>query len=226
MKNWINDTIHKQLHRSISLTMPEYEPLVNVSAIDILVSMAPLAAIAVISFLLGLDIESSIVVSSIRTFVQLSILAFILDPIFTRGVDLWWLVVGYCFLMILLAAFEGSTRSKYYVEGQFWMVLYPMFLNVFAVATFAFFVVIKPEPRWGKYYWVAIDDTLVDCLPDLSHLVSFFLAFRSSIRHTSCRNAPGKLHQWNIACAELFIHIDCGLFVRGRAIAKLWRQQK
>ena len=141
----------QKLRRFIFLNMPEYEPLVNVSATDILISMAPLAAIAVISFLLGLDIESSIVVSSIRTFIQLSILAFILDPIFTRGVDLWWLVVGYCFLMILLAAFEGSTRSKYYVEGQFWMVLYPMFLNVFAVATFAFFVVIKPEPRWGEF---------------------------------------------------------------------------
>ena len=131
--------------------MPEYEPLANVSTTDILISMAPLAAIAVISFLLGLDIESSIVVNSIRAFIQLSILAFILDPIFTRGVDLWWLVLGYCFLMILLAAFEGSTRSKYYVEGQFWMVLFPIFLNVLAVATFAFFVVIKPDPRWGEF---------------------------------------------------------------------------
>ena len=207
--------------------MPEYtvyEPLVNVSAIDILVSMAPLAAIAVISFLLGLDIESSIVVSSIRAFVQLSILAFILDPIFTRGVDLWWLVVGYCFLMILLAAFEGSTRSKYYVEGQFWMVLYPMFLNVFAVATFAFFVVIKPEPRWGKLY--RLQNLPILPLPHLSYFVSFFLAFRSSIRHTNCRNAPWKLYQWNIACSELSIHVACGLFERSRAVAKLWRQQK
>ena len=130
--------------------MPEYEPLVNVSTTEILISMAPLVAIAVVSNVLRLDIESAIVISTIRTFVQLSILAFILDPIFTRGVDLWWLVVGYCFLMILLAAFEGSARSKYYVDGQFWMVFFPMFFNVVAVAIFAFFAVIKPEPRWGK----------------------------------------------------------------------------
>ena len=134
--------------------MPEYEPLVDVSTVDILISMAPLAAIAILSTFLGLNIESSIVVGSIRTFVQLSILAFVLDPIFTRGVDLWWLVIGYCFLMILLAAFEGSTRSKYYVEGQFWMVFWPMFLNVVAVAVFAFFAVIKPEPRWGMFSFV------------------------------------------------------------------------
>ena len=129
--------------------MPESESLVNVTAMEILISMAPLVVIACISNILRLDIESPIIVSTIRTFIQLSILAFILDPIFVRGVDLWWLVVGYCFLMILLAAYEGSIRSKYYVDGQFWMVLGPMFINVVAVALFAFFVVIKPEPRWG-----------------------------------------------------------------------------
>jgi len=131
--------------------MPESETLVNVSATEILISMAPLVVIAWISNILRLDIESPIIVSTIRTFVQLSILAFILDPIFVRGVDLWWLVVGYCFLMILLASYEGSTRSKYYVDGQYWMVLFPMFINVVAVALFAFFVVIKVEPRWGMY---------------------------------------------------------------------------
>ena len=131
--------------------MPEYSPLVNVSAVEILIAMAPLVVISVISNILRLDIESAILISTIRTFVQLSILGFILDPIFTRGVDLWWLVVGYCFLMILLASFEGSTRSKYCVDGQFFMVFYPMFSNVVAVALFAFFAVIKPEPRWGRF---------------------------------------------------------------------------
>jgi hypothetical protein len=131
--------------------MPDSEPLVNVSAMEILISVAPLVLIACLSNIMRLDIASPIVVSTIRTFVQLSILSFILDPIFSRGVDLWWLVVGYCFLMILLASYEGSTRSKYYVDGQFWMVFCPMFINVVAVALFAFFVVIKPHPRWGRF---------------------------------------------------------------------------
>ena len=132
--------------------MPDSEPLVNVSAMEILIAMAPLALIACLSNIMKLDIGSPIVVSTIRTFVQLYVLSFILDPIFSRGVDQWWLVVGYCFLMILLASYEGSTRSKYYVDGQFWMVFFPMFINVVAVALFAFFVVIKPSPRWGRFF--------------------------------------------------------------------------
>ena len=136
--------------------MPNSDPLVNVSTVEILISAAPLVLIAFTSNLLRLDIESPIVVSTIRAFVQLSLLAFILDPIFTRGVELWWLVVGYCFFMILLASYEGSTRSKYYVDGQFWMVFWPMFVNVVAVALFAFFAVIRPQPRWGRLIAFAI----------------------------------------------------------------------
>ena len=132
-------------------TMPDAEPPVDVSVTEILVSMAPLLLIASVSSTLGLDIESPILVGTIRTFVQLSILAFILNPIFTRGIEEWWLVPGYCFLMILLASFEGSTRSKYYVDGQFWLVFYPMSLSVVTVALFAFYAVIKPEPRWGRF---------------------------------------------------------------------------
>lgn len=133
--------------------MPDAEPLVDVSVVEILISMAPLVVIAFVSSSMRLELESAIVISTIRTFVQLSILAFILNPIFTRGVEEWWLVTGYCFLMILLASFEGSTRSKYYVDGQFWMVFYPMTLNVVGVALFAFYAVIKPEPRWGEFGW-------------------------------------------------------------------------
>jgi len=131
--------------------MTDSEPLMNISAMEILISMTPLVFIACISNILRLDIESPIIVSTIRTFVQLSILAFILDPIFSRGVDLWWLVVGYCILMILLASYEDCTRSKYYVDGQFWMILCPMFINVTVVAVFAFFVVIQPQHRWGRF---------------------------------------------------------------------------
>eukprot|EP00534_Pseudo-nitzschia_fraudulenta_P002409 CAMPEP_0201130610 /NCGR_PEP_ID=MMETSP0850-20130426/40334_1 /ASSEMBLY_ACC=CAM_ASM_000622 /TAXON_ID=183588 /ORGANISM="Pseudo-nitzschia fraudulenta, Strain WWA7" /LENGTH=545 /DNA_ID=CAMNT_0047400409 /DNA_START=19 /DNA_END=1653 /DNA_ORIENTATION=+ len=136
---------------------------------EILISMAPVLAIALISNILRLGIASSIIVSTIRTFVQLSILGSILDPIFILGEDLWWLVLGYCFLMILLASYEGSTRSKYYIYCQFWMVLFPMFINVVAIALFAFCVVIKPEPRWDPQYVIPIVGMLLgNCINGVS----------------------------------------------------------
>ena len=61
------------------------QPLVEVSIAAIAISILPLAAVAVISKLLGLELESPIVVGTIRTFVQLSLLAVILHPIFVQG---------------------------------------------------------------------------------------------------------------------------------------------
>jgi putative ABC transport system permease protein len=129
--------------------MPGSEALISVSPLEIVISMAPLAVVAWVSHLMGLDIESPILAGTLRTFVQLSILGFILDPIFVRGLELWWLVVGYCMFMILLASYEASVRSKYYLEGQFFMVLLSVVTNVVVVSIFAFFLVLKPEPRWG-----------------------------------------------------------------------------
>mmetsp|Transcript_4586 Transcript_4586/g.5149 ORF Transcript_4586/g.5149 Transcript_4586/m.5149 type:complete len:571 (-) Transcript_4586:8-1720(-) len=149
--------------------MPESESLVDVSAVEIFISMAPLVVVALVSHMLELDIESSIIVSTIRTFVQLSLLGFVLDPIFVNGVQLWWLVVGYCFLMVILASYEGSTRSKYYIDGQFWMVLYPMLINVAVVSLYAFFVVIKPTPRWDPQYVIPIVGMLLgNCINGVS----------------------------------------------------------
>ena len=127
------------------------QPLVEVSIAAIAISILPLAAVAVISKLLGLELESPIVVGTIRTFVQLSLLAVILHPIFVQGVEHWGLVIGYGFLMILLASYEASSRSKYYAEKhQFLMVLGPMSIVVVVVATFAFAIVLQPTPIWGR----------------------------------------------------------------------------
>ena len=131
--------------------MVESETLVFVTPFEILISMALLVAVACISYVMGLDIESPILVGTLRTFIQLTVLGFILDPIFARGVELWWLVIGYTLLMTVLASYESSVRSKYYLEGQFWMVLLSIMSNILCVSIFAFCLVLKPEPRWGEY---------------------------------------------------------------------------
>jgi putative ABC transport system permease protein len=128
------------------------EELINVSPIQIIISMVPLGIVAWVSSVMGLNIESPILVGTIRTFLQLSILGFILDPIFVWGVDLWGLVIGYCLIMVVLASYEASARSKYYLQGQFLMIFIPMTAIVVAVCLFAFCLVLKPEPRWGTYF--------------------------------------------------------------------------
>lgn len=96
------------------------EELIEVNPGHILLAAVPLICIAVISNLLGLNLETSILIGSTRTFIQLSILSLILDPIFSWGVELWWVVVGYAVFMIVLASFESASRCSYYFGGMFW----------------------------------------------------------------------------------------------------------
>ncbi|KAG7369007.1 UPF0014 domain containing protein [Nitzschia inconspicua] len=149
--------------------MTQTEDLINVSAIEILITMVPLMMVALVSSIMGLGIASPILVGTIRAFVQLSILGFILDPIFMWGVDLWWLVLGYCGLMILLASYESSVRSKYYLDGQFGMVLLPMAATIVCVGAFAFCIVLKPDPVWDPQYVIPIVGMLLgNCINGVS----------------------------------------------------------
>jgi putative ABC transport system permease protein len=132
------------------------EVLIEVSPGHIALTATPILAIAAISWYLELGLGSPILVGIVRTGVQLTMLSFILDPIFSWGITLWWVVVGYTLVMVLLAAFESSARSKYFFEGMFWYVLAILLINVTWVALFAFFVILRPNPLWDPQYVIPI----------------------------------------------------------------------
>lgn len=126
--------------------------LIPVSTPLLLLSMVPLFFIAYASWYMELNLESPVLVGMIRTFVQLSVLSLILEPIFVRGKDWWWLVIGYTIFMIVLAAYESASRAKYYFRGMFWFVLAVLSGNVVLVSLFAFGIVLQPDPLWEPQY--------------------------------------------------------------------------
>eukprot|EP00529_Nitzschia_sp_RCC80_P012120 CAMPEP_0113500018 /NCGR_PEP_ID=MMETSP0014_2-20120614/32076_1 /TAXON_ID=2857 /ORGANISM="Nitzschia sp." /LENGTH=568 /DNA_ID=CAMNT_0000394269 /DNA_START=435 /DNA_END=2137 /DNA_ORIENTATION=+ /assembly_acc=CAM_ASM_000159 len=149
--------------------MPQHEELVQISNADIVMAMAPLCLIGFLSYRMGLDMESPLLVGVIRSFIQLSILGFILDPIFKWGVDMWWVVIGYTFLMVLLASYESSARSKYFLDGQFWMVLFPMMTVIAFVSIYAFGVILRPAPLWDPQYVIPVVGMLLgNCINGVS----------------------------------------------------------
>lgn len=149
--------------------MVQGEAVIEVSHVRIVLTMIPLLGIAVASWRLELGLESAILVGIIRTFVQLSVLSFILNPIFSWGVSLWWVVVGYVLFMVLLAAFESSNRSKYFFDGMFWYVLGILLANVICVSLFAFVVILQPTPVWDPQYVIPIVGMLLgNCINGIS----------------------------------------------------------
>lgn len=144
--------------------------LVQISTTYVVLSMVPLAFIAMASYSMDLKLESPIVVGCIRTFVQLTILGLILQPIFVLGEEHWWVVVGYVFLMLLVTAFESAARSAYQFRGMFACVLAALVLNVTAVSLFAFGLIIQPKPvLWEPQYTIPIIGMLLgNCISGVS----------------------------------------------------------
>jgi putative ABC transport system permease protein len=136
--------------------LPNGEPLINVSTPLVLLTMTPLALVAWASWMMGLNLESPIVVGTIRAFVQLTILGFILKPIFSRGEDWWWLVIAYTIFMVILASYEAVARTKYFFPGMFWFVLATLLANVTCVSLFSFGIILRPDPLWDPQYVIPI----------------------------------------------------------------------
>ena len=130
--------------------------LVQVSTPLLLLCMTPLLVVIYISARMDLGLERPMMMGTVRTFVQLSVLGMILEPIFVRGETCGWLVLGYTCLMVLLAAYEGMHRSQYQFPGMFGAVLASLGFNVAWVSLFAFGVVLQPDPLWDPQYVIPI----------------------------------------------------------------------
>ena len=137
---------------------PASEPtLVHVPTVYVLLAAAPLIPVALASYFFHLRLESPILVGCIRTFVQLSILGLILRPIFSLGVDQWWIVVAYVLLMLIVTSYECAGRPKYYFRGMFENIMGALVLNATALSLFTFGLIIKPQPvPWEPQYVIPI----------------------------------------------------------------------
>jgi putative ABC transport system permease protein len=122
--------------------------LVHVSTPLLLLSTTPLALIAVVSRKMKLNLEQSIAVGTVRTFVQLSICGWILHPTFLHGIHPTgrWLAHLCVIFVIVVASLETSQRSKCTFDGMFPCVLAAFFVNIAAVSIFAFGIIVHPTP--------------------------------------------------------------------------------
>lgn len=132
------------------------ETLIDVSPGALLLAVVPLIAIACSSWYLDIGIHNPLLVATIRTFVQLSILSFILEIIFVRGDQLWGLVLGYVLFMVTLAAYESTSRSKYYFRYMFWCVMAVILVNIAITSLFAFALIFHLDPLWDPQYVIPV----------------------------------------------------------------------
>ena len=114
-----------------------------------------------------LNLRSRVIVSALRNFVQLSILSFILRPIFTLQNPT--LIGSYMIFMTTLAAYESSRRTKYKIEGQFKTVLLSLLCNVALTTFYTFKVVIQPKPIYNPQCVIPVTGMILgNCINGIS----------------------------------------------------------
>jgi len=135
----------------------EDRPMIVISAKQLVILALPLLCIAGIFGRIGLfDISNSILEGCFRTLLQLHILGSLLSPIFKYGAKYPGLVGFYALLMIILASYEASSRTKYTHESHFTIIVQSLLLNVSWVAMWAFGAILKPRPVWNPRYLLPI----------------------------------------------------------------------
>mmetsp|Transcript_15513 Transcript_15513/g.27564 ORF Transcript_15513/g.27564 Transcript_15513/m.27564 type:complete len:565 (-) Transcript_15513:502-2196(-) len=126
--------------------------LTDVSEAMVLVCMAPLGLVCFVSWWLNLGLVSKVAIGSGRTFLQLTVLGYVLKPIFDEGRDHPWVVLLYLTFMMSLTARESSSRPKYSFKWQTaWLFLW-VCVNVGLVSLLAFGVVIRPKNKLDPQY--------------------------------------------------------------------------
>lgn len=110
--------------------------------------------VGVLSIRLSLDLERDLAVATLRTYVQLALLGFVLRWVF--GVDSVWLVLGIVALMVLMAAWTILRRSPDAPRGLFGTTTAAMTLTGFTVTFAVTGLVVQVDPWYDARYVITI----------------------------------------------------------------------
>lgn len=127
---------------------------IAISPLGLAFAVVPLVAVALLSLRLRLHLHNKLAIGAIRCASQLSVLGWILVPIFTS--NLWWMTLGYCLIMILVASAEAVSRPQHAYSWEFMAVFFSIGVTCAAVISFGLIVVIGVSPWYEPQYLIPL----------------------------------------------------------------------
>ena len=133
--------------------------IINIAWIDVSIATLFIIAAGVCSIYLKLGLERDLLVGTIRTFLQLALLGYVLRAVFSINDPLVVILLFSC--MIFFAAKIISRRVKEKRVSYFLPVLASMFLSYMIINTFVMSIVIKVEPWYYPVYFIPIGGMII-----------------------------------------------------------------
>ena len=122
-------------------------------------------SLVLVAFCIGLikwwrvGLESSILIGTVRPFVQLSVMGYVLTWFFAQ--DHWLFMVGLIAVMILIASFEGYRRQEVKVPGYFLIVMFSMAVTVVLILGTIMGFILDVKPWYSPYAMIPIAGMII-----------------------------------------------------------------
>eukprot|EP00658_Telonema_sp_P-2_P081949 TRINITY_DN853_c0_g1_i10.p1 TRINITY_DN853_c0_g1~~TRINITY_DN853_c0_g1_i10.p1 ORF type:complete len:325 (-),score=56.22 TRINITY_DN853_c0_g1_i10:199-1173(-) len=130
---------------------------------DVALAWLGVSLVILISRVFDLGLGSKLVIASVRTFVQLSILGLMLQPIIDNGSLL--LVLALTVAMVLIAAFEAVNRLTHTYEGIMKHAVFSITFGPVINAIAMLVLVVDCDPLWNPQYAIPLLGMLLgNCL--------------------------------------------------------------
>jgi len=107
-----------------------------------------------LSMWLGLGLERRLLVASIRTVVQLTVMGWVLVPVFSLGSP--YLVLAICCGMVILAGREAVRRSSRSYPRVQRDAVFALVVAGLSTAVFATAVILRADPWWEPRYLIGL----------------------------------------------------------------------
>lgn len=131
--------------------MPSY---IEISYLDIALASLLVLANGLISFLLKLKLEKSLLVAAVRMVVQLLLIGYILKWVF--NVDQWYVVLLIIGIMTFIAGMAAHNRNRIQYGGMRIDALVSVWVSSWLIALLGLVVVLQVQPWYKPQYVIPI----------------------------------------------------------------------
>ncbi len=126
---------------------------------DLIVSLGFIAfAIALIKYW-KLDLEKTLLIATVRTFVQLTAMGYVLTYFF--GQEHWLFMLGLLLLMILIASYEGQRRQKQKIPGFFVAMVVDLLASTLIILGTILLFILDVKPWFSPYAAIPIGGMII-----------------------------------------------------------------
>ncbi len=132
---------------------------ISLNYFDLLLAVTLILIPLVISFQSKLGIERELLIATVRTFIQLMIIGYILKYIF--NLNKWYFILLMIFIMTLVAGYNAVKRQRITIPGLYPLITFAIFLGAATSMFTLIFLILRVSPWYEPQYLIPISGMML-----------------------------------------------------------------